>query len=69
MTMFKGLGQLGDMAKMMKAAQDMQQKMASLQEEMHNIMVEGRSGAGQWCGSKRGPCRPGSAQFAARAGL
>ncbi|HKL46601.1 MAG TPA: YbaB/EbfC family nucleoid-associated protein [Roseovarius sp.] len=44
--MFKGLGQMGDMAKMMKAAQDMQQKMAELQEEMHSIMVEGESGAG-----------------------
>ncbi len=44
--MFKGLGQMGDMAKMMKAAQEMQQKMASLQEEMHNLMVSGESGAG-----------------------
>ena len=44
--MFKGLGQMGDMAKMMKAAQEMQQKMASLQEEMHNLMVTGESGAG-----------------------
>ena len=44
--MFKGLGQMGDMAKMMKAAQEMQQKMASLQEEMHKIMVTGESGAG-----------------------
>ncbi len=44
--MFKGLGQMGDMAKMMKAAQEMQQKMAGLQEEMHNIMVTGESGAG-----------------------
>lgn len=44
--MFKGLGQMGDMAKMMKAAQEMQQKMASLQEEMHNMTVEGESGAG-----------------------
>ncbi len=44
--MFKGLGQMGDMAKMMKAAQEMQQKMASLQEEMHSIMVTGESGAG-----------------------
>ena len=44
--MFKGLGQMGDMAKMMKAAQEMQQKMASLQEEMHTIMVTGESGAG-----------------------
>ena len=44
--MFKGLGQMGDMAKMMKAAQEMQKKMASLQEEMHNVMVTGESGAG-----------------------
>lgn len=44
--MFKGLGQMGDMAKMMKAAQEMQQKMATLQEEMHTIMVTGESGAG-----------------------
>ncbi|MDR9394725.1 YbaB/EbfC family nucleoid-associated protein [Roseovarius sp. SYSU LYC5161] len=44
--MFKGLGQMGDMAKMMKAAQEMQEKMAGLQEEMHNIMVEGESGTG-----------------------
>ncbi|MEM8774463.1 MAG: YbaB/EbfC family nucleoid-associated protein [Pseudomonadota bacterium] len=44
--MFKGLGQLGDMTKMMKAAQEMQQKMASLQEEMHNMQVTGESGAG-----------------------
>ncbi|MGR3500806.1 YbaB/EbfC family nucleoid-associated protein [Pseudaestuariivita sp.] len=44
--MFKGLGQMGDMAKMMKAAQDMQQKMAQLQEDMHSLVVEGQSGAG-----------------------
>ena len=44
--MFKGLGQMGDMAKMMKAAQEMQQKMATIQEEMHNLMVTGESGAG-----------------------
>lgn len=44
--MFKGLGQMGDMAKMMKAAQEMQQKMASLHEEMHNVLVTGESGAG-----------------------
>ncbi|KNG94279.1 YbaB/EbfC family nucleoid-associated protein [Pseudaestuariivita atlantica] len=44
--MFKGLGQMGDMAKMMKAAQEMQQKMAQLQDDMHNMMVEGQSGAG-----------------------
>ncbi len=44
--MFKGLGQMGDMAKMMKAAQEMQQKMAQLQDDMHSMMVEGQSGAG-----------------------
>ena len=44
--MFKGLGQMADMGKMMKAAQEMQQKMASLQEEMQNMNVEGESGAG-----------------------
>ncbi|MBB3992570.1 hypothetical protein GGR95_000189 [Sulfitobacter undariae] len=44
--MFKGLGGLGDMAGMMKKAQEMQGKMAEMQEEMHNIMVEGESGAG-----------------------
>lgn len=47
--MLKGLGNLGglgDMAKMMKAAQDMQQKMADLTEELHRITVVGESGAG-----------------------
>ena len=44
--MFKGLGGMGDMAKMMKAAQEMQGKMAELQEQMHSIMVVGESGAG-----------------------
>ncbi|SNR25028.1 YbaB/EbfC family nucleoid-associated protein [Puniceibacterium sediminis] len=44
--MLKGLGGLGDMAKMMKTAQEMQTKMTALQEEMHNIMVVGESGAG-----------------------
>ena len=44
--MFKGLGGLGDMGKMMKAAQEMQGKMAQMQEEMVNIMVEGQVGAG-----------------------
>lgn len=44
--MFKGLGGLGDMAGMMKKAQEMQGKMAQLQEDMHSIMVEGISGAG-----------------------
>ena len=44
--MLKGLGNLGDMAKMMKTAQEMQGKMAQMQEEMHSIMVTGESGAG-----------------------
>ncbi|MBJ6372378.1 YbaB/EbfC family nucleoid-associated protein [Sedimentitalea arenosa] len=44
--MLKGLGGLGDMAKMMKAAQEMQTKMAQLQDDMHNMMVTGESGAG-----------------------
>lgn len=44
--MFKGLGAMGDMAKMMKAAQEMQGKMAQMQEDMHNIFVTGEAGAG-----------------------
>ncbi|MGB7240956.1 MAG: YbaB/EbfC family nucleoid-associated protein [Sulfitobacter sp.] len=44
--MFKGLGAMGDMAKMMKTAQEMQGKMAQMQDEMHNILVTGESGAG-----------------------
>ncbi|UZD90259.1 YbaB/EbfC family nucleoid-associated protein [Cognatishimia activa] len=44
--MLKGLGQLGDMAKMMKQAQDMQEKMQQLQDDLHNMTVTGESGAG-----------------------
>lgn len=44
--MFKGLGQLGDMAKMMKAAKDMQERMAALQEDLERITVRGEAGAG-----------------------
>ena len=44
--MFKGLGGLGDMAGMMKKAQEMQTKMAEMQEELHSVTVEGVSGAG-----------------------
>jgi DNA-binding YbaB/EbfC family protein len=44
--MFKGLGQLGDMAKVMKQAQEMQQKMAEAQERLDSITVTGESGAG-----------------------
>ena len=44
--MFKGLGGLGDMAGRMKKAQQMQTDMAALQDELHNVMVIGESGAG-----------------------
>ena len=44
--MLKGLGGLGDMTKMLKAAQEMQQKMADLTEELHRINVVGQSGGG-----------------------
>ena len=44
--MFKGLGAMGDMAKLMKNAQEMQGKVVQMQEEMHNIMVMGEAGAG-----------------------
>ena len=44
--MLKGLGGLGDMAKMMKAAQEMQTRMAELQDQLDTITVVGESGAG-----------------------
>ena len=44
--MLKGLGGLGDMAGMMKKAQEMQTKMAQMQEDLQNVMVTGESGAG-----------------------
>jgi len=44
--MLKGLGNLGDMGKMMKAAQEMQGKMAELQERLETMTVTGESGAG-----------------------
>ena len=44
--MLKGLGALGDMAGMMKKAQEMQGKMAQMQEDLQNILVTGESGAG-----------------------
>lgn len=44
--MFKGLGQIGDMAKMMKAAKEMQERMVALQEELGRIVVIGEAGAG-----------------------
>jgi len=44
--MLKGLGGLGDMAKIMKQAQEMQSKMADLQAGMEKVNVVGQSGAG-----------------------
>lgn len=44
--MLKGLGGLGDMAKMMKSAQEMQTKMEAMQNDLANITVVGESGAG-----------------------
>lgn len=44
--MIKGLGGFGDMAKMMKAAKDMQDKMGQMQEDLARITVTGSSGAG-----------------------
>jgi DNA-binding YbaB/EbfC family protein len=44
--MLKGLGGIGDMAKMMKAAKDMQEKMAQVQADLDNIRVTGDAGAG-----------------------
>ncbi len=44
--MFKNLGGLGDMAGMMKKAQEMQTRMAEMQEELNNVLVIGESGAG-----------------------
>ena len=41
--MLKGLG---DMAKMMKTAQEMQSKMADMQAELAKIIVVGEAGAG-----------------------
>ncbi|MCH2094601.1 MAG: YbaB/EbfC family nucleoid-associated protein [Rhodobacteraceae bacterium] len=44
--MLKGLGQLGDMAGMMKKAQEMQTKVAQLQNDLATMSVTGESGAG-----------------------
>lgn len=44
--MLKGLGGLGDMAKIMKQAQEMQSKIADAQAALENIVVTGESGAG-----------------------
>jgi nucleoid-associated protein EbfC len=44
--MFKGLGGLGDMAGMLKKAQEMQTRMAEMHESLNTIIVTGESGAG-----------------------
>jgi len=44
--MLKGLGGLGDMAKLMKQAQEMQTKVAEAQERIAAIEAEGTAGAG-----------------------
>ena len=44
--MFKGLGGLGDMTKVMKQAQEMQSKMSEIQNRLNDILVYGESGAG-----------------------
>jgi len=44
--MLKGLGGLGDMGKLMKQAQEMQTKVAEMQEQLGSLTVQGESGAG-----------------------
>lgn len=44
--MLKGLGAMGDMAKMMKAAKEMQARMGELQERLGTLTVTGEAGAG-----------------------
>lgn len=44
--MLKGLGGLGDMAKIMKQAQEMQGKIADAQAALDNVEVIGEAGAG-----------------------
>ena len=44
--MFKGLGQLGDMAKMMRQAQEMQSKMVDAQKVIEQLEIFGESGGG-----------------------
>jgi nucleoid-associated protein EbfC len=46
MTMLKGLGNLGDMAKIMKQAQEMQSRMTDAQNRLDGIEVTGEAGAG-----------------------
>ena len=44
--MLKGLGALGDIGKLMGQAQELQQKMAELQNRLETLEVEGEAGAG-----------------------
>lgn len=44
--MLKGIGQLGDMAKLMKQAQEMQGKVSDMQAKLEEIEVTGEAGAG-----------------------
>jgi DNA-binding YbaB/EbfC family protein len=44
--MFKGLGDMGDLSKMMEAAQQMQTKMAEMQDGLSRLTVTGESGGG-----------------------
>jgi DNA-binding YbaB/EbfC family protein len=44
--MLKGLGQFGDMAKLMKQAQEFQSKMTEAQDRHDTIEVTGEAGAG-----------------------
>lgn len=44
--MFKGLGDLGDLSKMMEAAQEMQTKMTQMQEGLASLTVVGEAGGG-----------------------
>lgn len=44
--MLKGLGNIGEMAKMMKAAQEMQGRMAELQAELGRTALTGESAGG-----------------------
>jgi DNA-binding YbaB/EbfC family protein len=44
--MLKGLGQLGDMGKIMKQAQEMQSRMQDAQNRLDEVEVTGEAGAG-----------------------
>lgn len=44
--MFKGMGGLGDMAKMMTQAKEMQERMTTLQSELATTPIHGEAGAG-----------------------